>query len=106
MARGDAVTPIKQQILQTLDVYAKECMLETTGGKPLSPALSKVIELTVKQAMLSGMSITSHYLMANDGHPHITPQLVNTACLEIGREMGLQVEQLRKGQSDVSDNPG
>ena len=98
--------PIRQQILQTLDVYAKECTLEATGGRSLSPELSKIIELTVKQAMLSGMSITSHYLMANDGHPHITPQLVNAGCLEIGREMGLQVEQLRKGKPDVSDNPG
>ena len=98
--------PIKQQILQTLDAYAKECMNEGVGEHPLSPVMSQAIELTVKQSMLSGMSIMSYYLMANDGHPHITAQAVNAACLEIGREMGLQVEQLRKGKTDVGNNPG
>ena len=98
--------PIKQQILQTLDAYAKECMNEGVGEHPLSPVMSQAIELTVKQSMLSGMSLVAHFLAANDGHPNITPHAIEAACIEIGRDLGLVVEKLRKANPNVGNPPG
>lgn len=100
------MTPIRQQIQQALDAYAKTSMAESVGTHPLSPEMSAAIELTVKQSMLSGMSLVAHFLAANDGHPNITPHAIEAACIEIGRDLGLVVEKLRKANPNVGNPPG
>lgn len=89
------MTDLKTQIRKALQTYADNCMAAAEQEKmPVSEPMKSAMELMVKQAMLSGMSLTSHFFAANEGHAEITPQAFEKAALEVGAEMDLVCEQL------------
>ncbi len=89
------MTDLKTQIKLSLETYADNCMAAADGVDTVIGAnMKEAMRITIKQAMLSGMSLTSHFFAANDGHKDITPQAFEKAALEVGMEMSLVVEQL------------
>lgn len=87
--------PLPVQVKTAVEQYAATCMA-AAGEKDIkvSKTMQEAMALTVKQAMLSGMSLTAHFLAANEGHPQITPQAFEKAVLEVGKEYELVCEQL------------
>lgn len=98
------MTPIKEQIQAAVEVYVKNNM-DMPEWEKISPRMKLAIAITMKSAMLSGMSLTAHFLSANDGHPDITPQAFEKAALEVGRELNLTAEQLNAALNPKPKDP-
>lgn len=81
---------LKSQVRAALADY----VVKAAAVNPHESSVQKLINLAARESMLSGIAIAAHYLAANDGHPDVTPHALEKACLEIGRELGLEVEQL------------
>lgn len=52
------------------------------------------IENTIMAATLSGLSLAAHYLVANDGHPGVSPQILEQAADEVAKRLGFKTAQL------------
>jgi Arc/MetJ family transcription regulator len=85
--------PLPLQIIETSDEHAKQQIAAMRSfGISFTPKQRDAVHAALRAATISGISLATHYLAANDGA--VTAQQVERAAEEAGRAFGMKPERM------------